>query len=109
KGVPAWLEHAPATVDAMGFSDIIFPAFLFIVGLSIPHSQQSRLNKGQSQTVVFKHILLRALALIIMGLFHVNMGTYSSEALVPKPLFTIIITTAFFLIWLDYPKQKQTL
>ncbi len=37
--VPAWLEHAPGNADAMGFSDIIFPAFLFIVGLSIPLSQ----------------------------------------------------------------------
>ena len=34
-GIPAWLEHAPANADAMGFSDIIFPSFL-LVGLSLP-------------------------------------------------------------------------
>ena len=32
KDIPAWLEHAPGKADAMGFADIIFPAFLFIVG-----------------------------------------------------------------------------
>ena len=47
KKIPEWLEHAPAKADAMGFADIIFPAFLFIVGLSIPYSQQSRIDRGQ--------------------------------------------------------------
>ena len=35
-GVPKWLQHASATEDYMGFSDVIFPLFLFIVGLSLP-------------------------------------------------------------------------
>ena len=34
--IPKWLTHASATEDYMGFSDVIFPLFLFIVGLSIP-------------------------------------------------------------------------
>ena len=36
--VPKWLQHAKATEDYLGFSDIILPLFLFIVGLSIPNS-----------------------------------------------------------------------
>ncbi|HIF84504.1 MAG TPA: DUF1624 domain-containing protein, partial [Flavobacteriaceae bacterium] len=32
--VPKWLKHANAVEDYLGFSDIIFPLFLFIVGLS---------------------------------------------------------------------------
>ena len=59
KAIPEWLEHAPAKADGMGFADIIFPAFLFIVGLSIPYSQQSRLDRGQSSAIIFRHIVIR--------------------------------------------------
>ena len=33
---PSWLKHANATADAMTLPDIVFPAFLFIAGVSIP-------------------------------------------------------------------------
>lgn len=69
ESVPVWLEHAPAKADSMGFSDVIFPAFLFIVGLSIPLSQRSRLAHGQSRALIFKHIVIRSAALIVMGCF----------------------------------------
>ncbi len=29
--IPHWLQHMAAEDDALGFSDVIFPAFLFIV------------------------------------------------------------------------------
>ena len=45
-GVPKWLGHAAASEDYMGFSDIIFPLFLFIVGLSIPLAIENRMAKG---------------------------------------------------------------
>lgn len=109
KGIPAWLEHAPAKADAMGFSDIIFPAFLFIVGLSIPFSQQSRIDRGQSRTVIFGHVVLRSIALIVMGFFQMNLENYSNQALLPQSIWKILITIAFFLIWLDYSKEKQKL
>ena len=107
KNIPEWLEHAPGTADAMGFADIIFPAFLFIVGLSIPYSQQSRLDRGQSRPVIFGHILLRSVALIVMGFFQMNLENYSNQALLPQSVWEILITVSFFLIWLDYPKEKQ--
>ena len=34
--VPVWLEHAKEGEDRLGLADTVFPAFLFIVGLSIP-------------------------------------------------------------------------
>jgi len=109
KKIPEWLEHAPAKADAMGFADIIFPAFLFIVGLSIPYSQQSRIDRGQSRPFIFGHIVLRSLALIVMGFFQMNLENYSSQALLPQAIWEILITVSFFLIWLDYPKEKRKL
>jgi len=34
--IPKWLKHAPAGEDYLGFSDLIFPWFLFTMGFSIP-------------------------------------------------------------------------
>jgi predicted acyltransferase len=44
--IPAWLEHKAAYEDGMGLADVVFPAFLFIVGLSIPHAIGARLKRG---------------------------------------------------------------
>ena len=107
KSIPEWLEHAPGTTDAMGFADIIFPAFLFIVGLSIPYSQQSRQARGESKLQIFQHIILRSIALIVMGFFQMNMENYSNRSLLPRAVWVILVTVSFFLIWMDYPKEKS--
>jgi predicted acyltransferase len=104
KDIPLWLEHATAQEDKLGFADTIFPAFLFIVGLSIPFAITHRLQKGDTPLTLSKHILLRSLALILMGVFHVNLEDYSPIAFLPKAVWEIFITVGFFLIWLDYSK-----
>ena len=72
QGVPHWLFHAEATEDMLGFSDLVFPAFLFCVGMSIPFAIDSRLKRGASMGATIGHVLLRSLALIVMGLFLLN-------------------------------------
>lgn len=104
KNIPEWIDHAPGKADAMGFADTIFPAFLFIVGLSLPFAIKNRLNKGDSFTSILVYILTRSAALLIMGFYHVNMESYSNTSLLPKAIWAILITLAFFLIWLDYPE-----
>lgn len=104
KNIPEWIDHASGKADAMGFADTIFPAFLFIVGLSLPFAIKNRLNKGDSFISILGYILIRSAALIIMGFFHVNFESYSDAAILTKPLWGILITTGFFLIWLDYPE-----
>src|SRR3977135_3698355 len=104
KDIPAWLEHATAQEDKLGFADPIFPATLFIVGLSIPFAIANRLQKGDAPLTIGKHILLRSLALIVMGVFHVNMESYNRMAILPKVVWEIFITVGFFLIWLAYHK-----
>jgi predicted acyltransferase len=41
-GIPGWLEHAPGDANYMGLADVVFPAFLFIVGLSVPYAIERR-------------------------------------------------------------------
>jgi predicted acyltransferase len=104
KHIPEWIDHAKGIEDRMGFADTIFPAFLFIVGLSLPFAINNRIKKGDSAKQVLFYILIRSVALLIMGFFHVNLEDYNSSAgLIPKAAWALVITTAFFLIWLDYP------
>lgn len=50
-------------------TDLIFPFFLFIVGVSMSYSISSRLRKGASRSELFGHVLWRGLALFAIGLF----------------------------------------
>lgn len=103
--IPEWIDHAKGFEDRMGFADTIFPAFLFIVGLSLPLAINSRIKKGDSPKQVFFYIFIRSAALLIMGFYHVNLENYNLDAaLIPRAVWELVITLAFFLIWLDYPE-----
>lgn len=101
RNVPRWLMHADVNEDMMGFSDTIFPAFLFCVGLSIPFAIRNRQKKGESDTQILTHIIKRSIALITMGLFSLNSG---GAGALSHQWFTILMAVAFFLVWNAYPE-----
>ena len=104
KGVPAWLEHAGEYEDRLGLADTVFPAFLFIVGLSIPFALRGRIAKKYSLGSTLLHIFRRSFALLVMGIFQVNYEEYNGTgALLSKYGWLLCITIGFFLVWLDYP------
>ncbi len=103
--IPDWLEHAREGEDRLGFADTIFPAFLFIVGLSIPLAIRHGLERGLSKGATVWNILRRSFALVAMGFFLVNYEEFTSgPAMVSKFGFLLIITVAFFFVWLVYPE-----
>jgi predicted acyltransferase len=107
RDIPEWLGHAAPGEDRLGFADIIFPLFLFIVGLSIPFAFKARRKKGDSDWQIFQHIFVRSLALIVMGFFMVNLENINRELLgISKPVYQILMATAFVLIWNLYPNGK---
>jgi predicted acyltransferase len=102
--VPAWLEHAEEGQDRLGLADTVFPAFLFIVGLSIPLAIRFGHEKGMSRKSTFLHILRRGVALLIMGVFIVNYEEYTKgPALISVWWWMLLMTIAFFFVWLVYP------
>jgi heparan-alpha-glucosaminide N-acetyltransferase len=104
-GIPEWLEHASRGEDRLGFADIIFPLFLFIVGLSIPFAFKARRKRGGTDVQILWHIITRSFALIVMGFFMVNLENINREMLViSKPVYQILMATAFVLIWNMYPE-----
>src|SRR5947207_5882099 len=64
---PWWMRHfdeAGRGPSGMTFVDVVFPAFLFIVGVSIPLAIESRRLRGESWISIWFHIALRTAALL---------------------------------------------
>ena len=104
-GLPHWLHHADFDEDMLGFSDLVFPAFLFCVGMSIPFAVGARFNRGASQLQVLGHIVLRSLALLVMGIFSMNMR--GVEGGLSHAVFSLLAIAGYFLIWNAYPKTGR--
>jgi predicted acyltransferase len=52
--------------------DLVFPGFLFIVGMAIPFALGGRLNKGEPAWKILGHVAARTLALLAIGILMVN-------------------------------------
>jgi len=104
-GIPSWLKHASADANSMTFVDVVFPAFLFIVGISIPLAMGVRLARGESSLQIGKHIFIRTAGLIILGLFMVNSWKWSEgPTLISKMWWDILLYLSAILVWNKYPK-----
>lgn len=110
KNIPGWLEHVAPGVDGMGLADVVFPAFLFIVGLSLPFAIDNRRKKGDSETQLAMHVLTRTVALLVMGVFLVNGETINAKAMsIPDYLWYPLCCLCFILLWNVYPKKASRL
>lgn len=109
KDIPLWLEHTEAEQDGMGLADTVFPCFLFILGMAIPFAIKNRIAKGDTPLQLTKHIITRSIALLIMGVFTVNVPEINETATgMSSEVFQILMVLGFFLIWNVYPKSDAT-
>jgi predicted acyltransferase len=69
--VPPWMKHFHGK-SGMTFVDVVFPAFLFIVGMSIPFALGSRLNQGEPVWKTLLHVVIRTVSLLWVGILMVN-------------------------------------
>lgn len=73
--VPDWMMHYELRhkdANGMTFVDLVLPAFLFIVGMSIPFALGSRLDKGERTWKTMLHVLQRTASLLFIGVLMVN-------------------------------------
>lgn len=103
-GLPRWLKHAAATDDGFTLPDLVFPAFLFIVGVSIPLALYRHV--GKASMALGGKILWRAAGLILLGVVMANAYRYDANAaLLPRALYFTLFYGAMLLIWRD-TKEK---
>jgi heparan-alpha-glucosaminide N-acetyltransferase len=71
-GLPWWTYHAHGEWNVMTYVDMVFPFFLFIVGMSMPIAIAGRLKRNPSYLALWRHILSRSIGLLVLGLILAN-------------------------------------
>jgi len=97
-GAPAFLLHKTADADGMTITDLVFPAFLFIVGIAVPFALGARLRRGQSRMEALRHVVTRSLALVVMGVLMVN-AEHGVSGLLSAPVWNVLMTLGVLLVW----------
>ena len=54
--------------EGFHFIDLIFPLFLFMIGVAIPYSLGKRLARGDSKPRIYGHLVLRLAILVFFGM-----------------------------------------
>ncbi|MFZ0339392.1 MAG: heparan-alpha-glucosaminide N-acetyltransferase domain-containing protein [Terracidiphilus sp.] len=68
-GAGAWAQMHHAAWNGLTATDLVFPTFLFVVGVSIVFSTEARLRRGDSRTKLAWHAVRRAVILFAIGVF----------------------------------------
>jgi len=97
-GIPYWLEHAGPKADGITLPDLVFPGFLFIVGIAIPLSLQRAV--GRVDAALLGRLLWRAASLMVAGVVLANLYRYDADAaLLPRAWYTLLFYVAMILLW----------
>jgi len=107
-GSLSWLGQMPGDINGMGLADLVFPGFLFIVGMAIPFSVSKRIYEGQNNKSIARHIIIRTISLLIIGLLMLNSERVNPEFTgIGKNLWTLLMYTGVFLIWNRYQENDK--
>jgi heparan-alpha-glucosaminide N-acetyltransferase len=104
RAAPTWLKHVSARADGMTLPDVVFPAFLFIVGMSIPLALGGALARGRSRKRLLTRVLTRTLTLLVMGVLMVNMEEHNPGY---RGLWGLLAYPAMFMAFLVIPQSRQ--
>lgn len=87
--------------------DLIQPAFMFMVGVAMPYSYASRQSRGQTQTQLTTHALIRAVVLVLIGVYLQTRGS----GLATNRLFTNVLAQiglGYFFVFLLMRRSFKT-
>jgi len=97
-GAPALLRHKGPTDDGMTITDLVFPAFLFVVGMAIPFALGARLRRGETKAAVLPHVVTRSAALVVVGVLMVN-AEHAVAGWLSVPAWNVLMTLGVLLVW----------
>jgi heparan-alpha-glucosaminide N-acetyltransferase len=108
KGLPWWTYHIPPGGQGITYVDVVFPAFLFIVGMAIPLAIEKRQKKGDSWIRIFYHIIVRSLSLVAIGLLIMNGRDMDPTATgISYPAWNVLMFLGVILLWNRYPQVED--
>lgn len=107
--VPDYLLHYSDRHSGSGMTivDLVFPGFIFVVGMSIPFAIRASMQKGLSLITIIKHVLLRTLSLIGLGLMMAKGWPGSTRMGFSPALWETLFGLSAILAFSELPELKD--
>ena len=106
-GGPITWPHGPPK-NGMTYVDVVFPTFLFVLGMAIPFAIRRRLEQGTSRLRLWMHIVVRSFSLVVLGLILANAERADPKLTgLSEGAWPTIALMGAILFWLDYPKNSR--
>lgn len=97
-GIAWWLEHAGPRADGITVPDLVFPGFLFMLGMAIPLALQR--HCGHVTPALLGRLLWRSASLMLAGVVLANAYRYDAQAaLLPRAPYFLLFYVAMMLLW----------
>ncbi len=107
-GLPWWMEHASHTegkTQLITWVDVIFPAFMFIMGLAIPLAMDRRLAQSASLRSIVGHVVVRGALLMWLGGVLYGFGINTGAAGISNAAWVSMGFVALVLLLSDVPPR----
>jgi len=110
--LPNWFFHAQVgppdftfhpEIPGLTWVDLVFPFFLFAMGLAFPFSLANQLEKGISKTTIIKKVFFRSMKLFLFAIIIAHMSPYRWAGEVSIWTWVLAIST-FFALFLTFSK-----
>ncbi len=116
--LPAWLYHAQiappdfvfnAQLPGITWVDLVFPFFLFAMGMAFPFAMNKQLERGLTEKKLIRRIILRSLKLFLFAvmLAHLSPFQYPQELGWIRYMMGLLAFAGFFMAFSRFPQRKH--
>ncbi len=106
--IPTWIGSLNNFTGGGGLTSLLFSGFLFIAGMVIPPATGKRISEGQATYTIGRHIVIRSVSLLIMGILIINVDRVNPEFTgFGKNLWAVLMYTGIFLVWNRYVENDR--
>jgi heparan-alpha-glucosaminide N-acetyltransferase len=105
KELPWWTYHIPPDEQGITYVDVVYPAFLMMMGMAIPLAYRARVAMGDSQGRILLHTVIRALSLVAIGILIMNGREIDAEVSgISRAVWNSLMLVGVILFFNKYPK-----
>ena len=106
--LPPWLSNNEQLNNSWSIAGWVFPAFLFMAGMTIPFAIQKKINNGFTSYDISRQIFGKSIILLTIGVMMVNTYRVNPDLTgLSRYLWALLLFIAVFLVWNRYPEKEN--
>jgi hypothetical protein len=107
-GLLPWISEPSSGSVGKELAGGVFPAFLFMFGMTIPFAISEKINENLSSYDIIRHIFSRTIILLVIGILMVNTTRVNPELTgFGKNIWSLLMFIAVFLAWNRYHEKEN--